>query len=486
MPTESTPSAPPPSPPHPSQSGPIKCAICGLGSFSSSTSTSPNECIVVLNDPIERICGRCVGGLDARMRATTTIPLGNDENEQPSFALRSGGAGLGLGLRGVTVFGEDVMSGCTIESGTEEGAESPSSATVRPREISPSSNEGSSSPAPNNLSQSLPSQYPLPWQTTTGSNLASTSSSHLPSPVTDRERNLTPSPAPTSSNKEELERPPNPLLDVTTNRVPSVGRGAMYPGSVFKGTQTSGRSAYEVEVQLLDVNFADSSLSGYLSISHLTDSHPHLTTFFTGEIIGPKHGFITGSRFGATEHDDMRHWGRFEQFRRPSTRQDMVRPELLFRDPVPDRSKGEMGRGKERDFVFLRIKERFLVPDHKVRDISGASFAGFYFAMVDLSPTVATASEPASTPASPTIPKTPLTPTSPAITRRMSGADPRSPTRPEGAKRRESASRLGSKEEVKGEATMRGYYFHSLNQEPFQELFLTHVPSKSSSTFEFR
>ena len=31
---------------------------------------------------------------------------------------------------------------------------------------------------------------------------------------------------------------------------------------------------------------------------------------------------------------------------------------------------------KERDFVFIRMKERFLVPDHTVRDISGASFAG--------------------------------------------------------------------------------------------------------------
>ena len=53
----------------------------------------------------------------------------------------------------------------------------------------------------------------------------------------------------------------------------------------------------------------------------------------------------------------------------------MIRPELFFRDPLPDRSRGEV-KGKERDFVFLRIKERFLVPDHTVRDISGASFAG--------------------------------------------------------------------------------------------------------------
>lgn len=124
-----------------------------------------------------------------------------------------------------------------------------------------------------------------------------------------------------------------------------------------------------------DVNFPESSCSGYLSISHLTDAHPHLTTFFTGEIIGPQYGFITGAKYGATEHDDMRHWGRFEQFRRPATRGDMMQPELLFRDPLPDRTRGET-MPKERDFVFLRIKERFLVPDHTVRDISGASFAG--------------------------------------------------------------------------------------------------------------
>lgn len=31
------------------------------------------------------------------------------------------------------------------------------------------------------------------------------------------------------------------------------------------------------------------------------------------------------------------------------------------------------------DFVFMRWKEHFLVPDHTIKDISGASFAGFYY-----------------------------------------------------------------------------------------------------------
>ena len=29
--------------------------------------------------------------------------------------------------------------------------------------------------------------------------------------------------------------------------------------------------------------------------------------------------------------------------------------------------------------MFMRWKEKFLVPDHRVREISGASFEGFYY-----------------------------------------------------------------------------------------------------------
>lgn len=31
------------------------------------------------------------------------------------------------------------------------------------------------------------------------------------------------------------------------------------------------------------------------------------------------------------------------------------------------------------DYVFMRWKEHFLVPDHTIKDINGASFAGFYY-----------------------------------------------------------------------------------------------------------
>lgn len=34
---------------------------------------------------------------------------------------------------------------------------------------------------------------------------------------------------------------------------------------------------------------------------------------------------------------------------------------------------------EQTDYVFMRWKEHFLVPDHTIKDIVGASFAGFYY-----------------------------------------------------------------------------------------------------------
>lgn len=50
---------------------------------------------------------------------------------------------------------------------------------------------------------------------------------------------------------EEEYGVPNPLLEVGRIKMPSIGRGCLFPGSVFKGKQTSGRSSYEVEVRIL-------------------------------------------------------------------------------------------------------------------------------------------------------------------------------------------------------------------------------------------
>jgi hypothetical protein len=98
----------------------------------------------------------------------------------------------------------------------------------------------------------------------------------------------------------------------------------------------------------------------------LTDDHPTLTTYFEGEIIGDKYSFQTKHPdWGSNDKVDMQHWNRFHAWRPLAT---------LARKP--DFSHKNFA---QRENIFMRWKEHFLVPDHRVRTISGASFEGFYY-----------------------------------------------------------------------------------------------------------
>uniref|UniRef100_A0A674D5Q6 Dynein regulatory complex subunit 3 n=1 Tax=Salmo trutta TaxID=8032 RepID=A0A674D5Q6_SALTR len=112
------------------------------------------------------------------------------------------------------------------------------------------------------------------------------------------------------------------------------------------------------------VTMEDSYLCGYLKIKGLTEEYPTLTTFFAGEIISRKRPFLT-RKWDADEDVDRKHWGKFQafyQYAKSFNLDDFDYEEL-----------------KNSDFVFMRWKEQFLVPDHTIKDISGASFAGFYY-----------------------------------------------------------------------------------------------------------
>ncbi|KAG8923924.1 hypothetical protein FRC00_005687 [Tulasnella sp. 408] len=237
---------------------------------------------------------------------------------------------------------------------------------------------------------------------------------------------------------------PDPYRDITHIRSSPRGNNALYPGATFAGTQKSGRNNYEVTVTVLDVDFVTSQLSGYLKIKGLTDDWPELTTYFDAEIIGERYGFLTTQPdLGATETEDMTHWGRFPAFR--SLKNEMRRPNLT----ISDRHREKKG------VVFMRWKERFLVPDWKVRDINGASFAGFYYVCVEFNPGRGSS------------------PTAPSF-----ADDDDFPT-------------LGSpvspvKSRSSGPATMTGFYYHA-DSEPYQQLSLAHVPEERQQVaFEFR
>ncbi|OAL73465.1 vesicle-mediated transporter Vid24 [Trichophyton violaceum] len=137
-------------------------------------------------------------------------------------------------------------------------------------------------------------------------------------------------------------------------------------GSRFTGTQQSEQQIYTVDVEIKNVDMSESYLCGYLKIKGLTPDHPTLTTFFEGEIIGTKHTFQTRHEdWGATEKTDMHHWSRFPAWR-PLSRL-AKQSNFTFKDYA------------QRENIFMRWKEAFLVPDHRVKTISGASFEGFYY-----------------------------------------------------------------------------------------------------------
>ncbi|KAI9758472.1 MAG: hypothetical protein M1815_000018 [Lichina confinis] len=148
--------------------------------------------------------------------------------------------------------------------------------------------------------------------------------------------------------------------------VPNISSSFLRAGSRFRGTQKSEKQEYDVQVELKYVDMEQSFLCGYLRIQGLTEDHPTLTTFFQGEIIGDKFSFHTQHpEWGSNDRVDMQHWAKFgawRPFAKPARKSDFT-----------------VRNFTQKEHLFMRWKEYFLVPDHKVRTISGASFEGFYY-----------------------------------------------------------------------------------------------------------
>jgi len=154
---------------------------------------------------------------------------------------------------------------------------------------------------------------------------------------------------------------PLPPQNRTNHGLP---RHCLYSGSRFLGEQKSKGNRYDVEVTFQHVDEEAGYVCGYLKINGLTDDYPCLTTFFDGEIIGLSHPFLT-RKWDADEDVDRKHWGKFLAF--------YAYAKSFNNDNF------DYDQLRDSDYIFMRWKEHFLVPDHRVRDINGASFAGFYY-----------------------------------------------------------------------------------------------------------
>ncbi|KAG2229676.1 vacuolar import and degradation protein-domain-containing protein [Thamnidium elegans] len=154
------------------------------------------------------------------------------------------------------------------------------------------------------------------------------------------------------------------VVNLSEHRLCPVSISGLYAGSKFYGTQKCGPASYEVHVELLHVDMKESTLNGYLEIKGLTSEFPELTTFFEAEIMGPKYSFHT-RKWQADQKSDLLHWKKFPSFK-PYV--DIFNNDDFVYQPTDDC-----------DFIYMRWKEVFLVPDHRVSTIHGASFAGFYY-----------------------------------------------------------------------------------------------------------
>lgn len=143
-----------------------------------------------------------------------------------------------------------------------------------------------------------------------------------------------------------------------------VVQSPLYNGSKFNGHQKSKGNTCTVEVTLKHVDLENSYLCGYLSICGLTDEHRVLITYFDGEIISEKFPFLT-RKWEAEEEVDKKHWSQFSSF-----------SPFLSKFNADDFDYNEL---KDSDFLYMRWKEQFWVPDHTKKDVNGASFAGFYY-----------------------------------------------------------------------------------------------------------
>lgn len=152
----------------------------------------------------------------------------------------------------------------------------------------------------------------------------------------------------------------------SSHRQAGVLKTSLHSGSSFSGYQKSSKESYEVNVKIQYIDFERSYLCGYLCINHLLETHPSLTTFFEGEIISEKYPFLTKKWF-ADEDTDYAHWSKFEGFD-----DNLVKT-------LKARKNFDYNRLKNSDYVYMRWKEQFLVPDHKIKEIFGASYDGFYY-----------------------------------------------------------------------------------------------------------
>lgn len=169
----------------------------------------------------------------------------------------------------------------------------------------------------------------------------------------------------TATPSAHVYDPPLPL-----GRPPySLPRGYLFCGARFRGTQRSRNHRFDVEVVIQDVDLIEARLYGTLHTKGLTAQLQELTTFFHGEIISEKHSFVT-NKWDADVEADLNHWHKFTGFKEK------------YGDTITSKQ-FDYSKLLDDNVMYMRWKEHYLVDESNNRDVTGASFAGFYYIALD-------------------------------------------------------------------------------------------------------
>lgn len=177
-------------------------------------------------------------------------------------------------------------------------------------------------------------------------------------------------------------------------KIPKLINEYLKPNAKYIGQQQSGSHKYHIEVEFKTIDLIDSLVTGFLQIKGLTDDHPVITTCFKGEIINnplnryewgnesmnkyskdviKKYSFITeNDKWGSFIENDLIHWKKLTE------NQELNNEELKLK-----LEKIQNGQ-EDNQFIYMRWKEEFLLPDSRIKQISGASFEGFYYIVLNI------------------------------------------------------------------------------------------------------
>lgn len=196
------------------------------------------------------------------------------------------------------------------------------------------------------------------------------------------------------SNNYSLDYSQSRHVHKRNNQLPRLLNKYLRANARYTGEQQSGKSRYTIKVNFKTVDLINSVVTGFLQISGLTEHHPEITTCFNGEIINnplnkfnwecptkrlqqdvriKNYSFVTENKqWGSFLKNDLEHWKK------------LTNSSHLNETQLKQRLASIQNGVADNQFVYMRWKEEFLLPDSRVKQINGASFEGFYYIVLNM------------------------------------------------------------------------------------------------------